>query len=121
MTMNSKHLYIDRLNDKADKYNNTYHRSIKMKPIDVKTNTHIDFDFENNDEDHKFEVGNHMRISRYKHIFTKVYTPNWPEEALLLKKSRILYCGCMLLVTNGEEIVGIFCEKEFQKTNQTQF
>ena len=50
-----------------------------MKPIGVKDNTHIDFCKENNDKDPKFQVGDHVRISKYKIIFTKGYTPNWSE------------------------------------------
>ena len=51
MTSVSKSVYIDKLNDKVDEYNNTYHRTIKMKPINVKDNTYIDFDKENNNKD----------------------------------------------------------------------
>ena len=52
-----------------------------MKPIDVKTSIYINFDVENNDKDHKFKVGNQVRIWKYKNIFAKGYTPNWSEEA----------------------------------------
>ena len=50
-------------------YNNTYHRTIKMKPIDVKDNTYIDFEKEVNDKDSKFKVGDYARIFKYKNIF----------------------------------------------------
>ena len=53
-----------------------------MKPIDVKDNTYIDFGKEANDNDPKFKVGGHVRISKYKNIFAKGYTPNWSEEVL---------------------------------------
>ena len=69
-------MYIDRLNDIVNKYNNTYHRVIKMKPFDVKNNMYIDFEKEVNDKDPKFKVGDHVRISKYKNIFTKGCTPN---------------------------------------------
>ena len=52
-----------------------------MKPIDVKTSICINFDVENNDKDHKFKVGNQVRIWKYKNIFAEGYTPNWSEEA----------------------------------------
>ena len=68
MTSVSKNVYIDKLDDKVDEYNNTYHRTIKMKPIDVKDNTYINIDKEV-DNDPKFKVGNHVRISKYKNIF----------------------------------------------------
>ena len=67
-------------------YNNTYHRTIKMKPIDVKDNTYIDFKKEVNDKDPKFKVGDHVRISKYKNIFAKGYTPNWSEEVFVASK-----------------------------------
>ena len=67
----SKNVYIDKLDDIVGEYNNTYHRTIKMKPIDVKDNTYIDFKKEVNDKDPKFKVGDHVRISKYKNIFAK--------------------------------------------------
>ena len=63
MTSVSKNVYIDKLDDIVDEYNNTYHRTIKMKPVDVKDNTYIDFKKEVNDKDPKFKVGDHVRIS----------------------------------------------------------
>ena len=85
MTSISKNVYIDKLDDIVDEYNNTYHRTIKMKPIDVKDNTHINIDEEVNDNDPKFKVGDHVRISKYKNIFVKGYTPNWSEEVFVIK------------------------------------
>ena len=72
----SKNVYIDKLDDIVNEYNNTKHRTIKMKPIDVKDNTYIDFGKEVNNNDPKFKVGDHVRISKYKNIFSKGYTPN---------------------------------------------
>ena len=85
MTSISKNVYIDKLDDIVTECNNTY-RTIKMKPINVKDNTYIDFDKEVNDKDPKFQVGDDVRISKYKNIFTKGYTPNWSEEVFLIKK-----------------------------------
>ena len=51
-----------------------------MKPIDVKDNTYINIDKEGNDKDPKFKVGDHVRISKYKNIFGKAYSPNLSEE-----------------------------------------
>ena len=82
----SKNVYIDKLNDTADKCNNTYHKTIKMKPADVKTGTYINFNVENNDKDLKFKVGGCARILKYKRIFAKDYTPNWSEEVFTIKK-----------------------------------
>ena len=80
MTSASKNLYIDKLDDIINENNNTYHRTIKMKPIDVKNNTFINIDKEVNDKDSKFKVGDHVRISKYKNNFAKGYTSNWSEE-----------------------------------------
>ena len=73
MTSISKNVYIDKLDDTVHKYNNKKHRTIKMKPIDVKGNTYIDFGKEVNDNDPKFKVGDHVRISKYKTIFAKAF------------------------------------------------
>ena len=65
----SKNVYIDKLDYIANKYNNTYHRTIKMKPADVKDNTYIDFGKENNNKDPKFKIGDYVRMLKYKNIF----------------------------------------------------
>ena len=75
MTSASKNVYINKLDDIVDEYNNTYHRTIKMKPVDVKDNTYIDFEKEVNNKDPKFKIGDHVRICKYKSIFAKGYTP----------------------------------------------
>ena len=85
MTSISKNVYIDKLDDLVNEYNNTYRRTIKMKPIDVKNNTYINIDKEVNDEDPKFKIGDHVRISKYKNIFAKGYTRNWSEEVFVIK------------------------------------
>ena len=64
-------MYIDKLDDIVNKHSNTCHSTIKMKHADVKSSMHIDFDIENNEKGHKFEVGDHVRISKYKNIFAK--------------------------------------------------
>ena len=82
----SKNVFIDRLDDIVNKYNNTYHNTIKIKPVDVKSNTYIDFSKEIDNKDPKFKIGNIVRISKYKNICPKGYTPNWSEEAFVIKK-----------------------------------
>ena len=79
-------MYIDKLDDVVNKYNNTYHRTIKMKPVDVKPRIYIDFNKENNKESPKFKLGDHVRISKYKNIFGKGHIPNWSEEVFMIKK-----------------------------------
>ena len=83
MTSIPKNVYID---DIVGKYNNTYDRTIKMKPADVKDNTYIDFKKKVNEKDPKFKVGDHVRSSKYKNIFARGYTPNWSEEVFIVSK-----------------------------------
>ena len=90
-------MYIDKLDDIATEYNNIKHRTTKMKPADVKDNTYIDFGKEVNDNDPKFKVGDHVRISKYKNIFSKGFTPNWSEEVFAIKK-KIQFHGHMSLM-----------------------
>ena len=90
-----------------------------MKPINVKNNTDINTDKEVNDKDPKFQVGVHVRISRYKNIFAKGYTPNWSEEIFVIKEIKnTVSWTCVINDLNGEEISGTFYEKELQKKNQ---
>ena len=122
MTSISKNVYIDKLDDIVRKYNNTYHTSIKMKPVDVKDNTYIDFKKEVNDKDPKFKVGDHVRISKYKNIFAKGYMPNWSEETFVIKKIKNTVPWTYAINDlNGEEIIGTFYENELQKTKQNKF
>ena len=86
MTSISKNVYVDKLDDIVNKYNNTYHSTIKMKPVDVKSNTYIDSSKEINDEDPRFKIGDIVRISKYKNIFAKGYVPNWSEKVFVIKK-----------------------------------
>ena len=80
MTSISKHVQIDKLDYIVKEYNNTYHTSIKIKPVDVKDNTYIDVKKEISNKDPKFKVGDHVGISKYKNIFAKGYMSNWSEE-----------------------------------------
>ena len=104
MTSISKKLYIDKLDDIVNKYNNTYHRTIKMNPTEVKDNTYIDFGKEY--QNHK------VRISKYKNIFAKGYTSNWSEEDFVIKKVKNTVPWIYVINNlNDEEIVGTFYEK----------
>ena len=76
MTAISKSAYINKLDCIVNKYNNTYHSTIKMKPVDVKSSTYTDSSKEANDKDSKFKVRDFVRISKFKHIFAKVFAPN---------------------------------------------
>ena len=115
------------MNDMVNEYNNTYHGTSKMKPVDVKDNTNIDStevhsNKEVNDKDPKFKFGDHVRISKYKNIFAKGYTPNWSEEVFVISKIKNTVPWTYVINDlNGEEIIGTFYEKELQKTNQQEF
>ena len=75
----SKNVYFDVLYDILDKYNNTVHRTIKMKPIDVTSDSYAEYDEDSNITKLRFKVGDHVKISKYKNIFAKDYTQNWSE------------------------------------------
>ena len=109
MTSVSKNLYADKLEDIVDKYSNTYHRTIKVKPVDVKSNTDINSNTEINDKDPKFKIGDIIRIPKYKNIFAKGYVPNRSEEAFVITKDKNTVPWTYVLSNrNGEEIVGMF-------------
>ena len=95
-----------------------------MKPVDVKNNTYINFGKEVNDKDPKFKVGDPVRISKLKkNIFAKGYTPNWSEEAFVIKKDKnkkvknTVPWTYIINDLNGEEIIGRFYEKELKKNS----
>ena len=112
----SKNIYIDKLDDIVNKYNNTYHSTIKMKPVDVKSNTYIDSSKEINDKDPKFKIGDIVRISKYKNIFAKGYVPNWSEEVFVIKKVKSTVPWTYVISDLKEDkIVGTFYEKSCKK------
>ena len=122
MTAISKNVYIDKLDDIVKEYNNKYHTSIKMKPANVKDNTYIDVKKKTNDKNPKFKVGDNVRISKYKNIFAKGYMPNWSEEIFVIKNIKNTVPWTYVINDlNGEEILGMFYEKELQSTNQQKF
>ena len=105
-------MYIDKLDDIVNECNNTYHRTTKMKPIDVKDNTYINIGKEINDKDPKFKVGDHLRTSKYKKFFAKGYTPNWSEEIFMIKEIKNPVPWTYVINDlNGQEIIGTFYEK----------
>ena len=116
MTATGKNVYYDVLDDVVNKYNNTKHSTIKMKPINVKNNKRVYID-EHNEKDSKFKVGDRVRISRYKNIFAKGYAPNWSSEVLIVNKiNDTVPYTYNLKDLNDEEIIGSFYDRELQKT-----
>ena len=77
---------FDVLDDIVDKYNNTWHSSIKMKPKDVTDDSFAEYSEESNKKDPKFKIGDNVRIPKYKNVFSKGYTPNWSDEIFAVKK-----------------------------------
>ena len=95
-----------------NEYNNTYHRTIKIKPVDVKGNTYINIGKEVNGKDPKFKIDDLIGISKYKNTFAKVYTPNWSEEVFVIWKIQKAFPWTYVINDlNGEEIIGTFSEK----------
>ena len=86
ITSISKNVYINKLDDMVNKYNNAYHRAIKMKSVDVKPNTYINSTKEINDKDPNFKIGDIIRIWKYKNVFQKYNVPNWSENVFVNKK-----------------------------------
>ena len=116
MTDISKNFYFDVLDDIVNKYNNTVHKTIKMKPTYV---TGDSYNETSSKKDPKFKVGDHVRISKYKIIFAKVYTTNWSEEVFVVSKIKNIVCWTYVVIDmNGEKITGSFYEKKLQKISQ---
>ena len=105
------------------KYNNTHHRTIKMKPVHLNPRIYIDFNKENNQKGPKLKVGDNVRISKYKNIFAKGYVPNSSEEAFVIKKVKNTVSWIYVISDlNGEEIIGKFYGKKIpNKTKQKEF
>ena len=122
MTRVSKNVYIDKLDDIVNKYNNTYDSTTKKKLADVKSSTYINSSKEVDNRDPKFRIGDIVRISKYKNIFAKGCPPDWSEEVFVFKKVKSTVSWAFVISDiNGEEIGGTSFKKEFQKTNQKEF
>ena len=123
MTPINQNIYFDVLDDIVDKYNNTVHKSIKIKPIEVTDNCYAKYnEDQSNKKDSKFKVRDNVRTSKYKNIFGKAYTPNWSEEVFIINKIKNTVSWTYAISDlNGEEIIGSFYEREFQKTNRKEF
>ena len=123
MTAISKNVYFDVLGGIVNKYNNIVHRTIKMKPIEVMDDYHAEYNEDpSNKKSHKFKVGDNVRISKYKIIFAKGYTPNWSEEVFIINKIKNTVPWTYAISDlNGEEITESFYEKELPKTSHKEF
>ena len=114
MTATGKNVYYD---DVVNKYNNTKHSTIKMKPKDVGDNNKRVYIDEHNKKDSRFKVGDRVRISKFKNIFAEGYNPNWSSEIFIADKiNDTVPCTYNLKDLYDEEIIGSFYDKELQNT-----
>ena len=110
------------LDDIVNKYNNIVHRTIKIKPIDVTDDSCAEYNEDLNKKDPEFKVGDNIRISNYKNIFAKEYTPNWSEEVFVVSRIKNTVPWTYIVSNlNGEETTGSFYEKELQITSPEKF
>ena len=117
MTAISKNVYFDVLDDIANKQNNTVHKTLKTKSIDVTDDSYAEYMKDLNKKDLKFRVGDHVRISKYINIFAKGYTQNWLEEVFFVSEIKNTVPWTYVVSDlKDEEITGSFYEKELQKT-----
>ena len=106
------------LDDVVKKYNNKWHSTIKIKPKDVGDDNFTEYVDEPNEKSPKFKVDDRVRISKYKNVFAKGYTPNWSEEVFVVSKVKnTVPWTYEINDLNGEKVVGTFYEKELQKAD----
>ena len=118
MTATGKNVCYDVLDDIVNKYNNTKRNTIKMKPKDVKNDNIRVYIDEHNKKSARFNVGDRVRISKFKNIFAKGYTPNWSREIFIVNKiNDTVPYTYNLKDLNDEEIIGSFYDRELQKLN----
>ena len=116
MMATGKNVYYDVLDDIVNEYNNTKHNTIKMKPKDVKNDNKRVYIDEHNKKDNRFNVGDRVRISKFKNIFAKEYTPNWSREIFIINKiNDTVPYTYNLKDLNDEEIIGSFYDTEHKK------
>ena len=116
MTAISKNVYFDVLDDIVDKYNNTIHRTIKTKPIDVTGDSHSEYNEDFNKKDRKFKVGDNLRISKYKNLFAEGQMPNWSEESFVINKVKnTVPWTYSISDLNVKKLLEVFMKKNCQK------
>ena len=116
MTAISKNVYFGVWNDIVNKYNNTIHRTIKMKHIDVTNDSYAEYNENSNKKNPKLKIGDRVRISKYKNIFAKGYAPNWSEEVFLISKIKNTVPWTYVVNDlNGEKLLKVFMESNSRK------
>ena len=117
MTATGKNVYFDVVDDIVNEYNNTKDSTIKINPKDFGYNNKRVYIDEHNEKDSRFKVGDRVRISKFKNIFAKGYTPNWSKEIFIADKiNDTVPYTYNLKGLNDEEIIGNFYDRELQKT-----
>ena len=110
------------LSDIVNKYNNKVRRTIKLKSIDITSDSYAEYNEDSNKKDPILKVGDHVKIWKYKNIFAKWYSPNWSEEAFVVSKTKNTVPSTDVTSDlNGELSIGSLYEKELQKTSQEKF
>ena len=119
MTLKSKNVYVDKLDDIVNKYNNTCHSTIKMKLAGVESSMKIVFGIGNNDKDPKLEVGDHVKISKCNNIFAKDFVFNWSDEVFLIKivKNTVLLIQVITLLSilKAKKLLESFMKRNYKK------
>ena len=117
MTAIGKNVYWNVSDDVVAKYNNTINRSIGMKPKNVKNDKKSVYVEESNEKNARFSVGDRVRISKFKNVFAKGYTPNWSKEIFVVNKRKNTRPWTYELKDlNGEDNIGSFYDRELQRT-----
>ena len=117
MTATGKNVYYDVLDDAVNECNKTKHNTIKMKPKNVKNGNKRVYIDEHNEKSARYNVGDRVRISKFKNIFAKGYTPNWSREIFITNKiNDTVPYTYNLKDLNDEETIGSFYDRELQKT-----
>ena len=117
MTAINKNVYYNVLDDVVNEYNNTKHNTIKIKPKDVGDDNSRVYIEQHNKKSARFNVGDRVRISKFKNIFAKGHTPNWSKEIFIVNKiNDTVRWTYSLKDLNSEEILGSFYDRELQKT-----
>ena len=122
MTAVSKNVFVDVLDDIVDNYNNTFHRIIGMKPIDIKSDSYAECNVDSNEKDPKFKLGDHVKFWNTKSFLLKDILQICLKKFLLLAKiNNTVPWTYVISNLHSEEITGTFYEKDLQKTNQKEF
>ena len=115
MTAVSRNVYFDLLDNIVDKYSNTVHRTLKTKPIEVRSDSYAEYNEDSNITKPKFKVGDHVRILKYKNSFAKGYTKNWSEVFVVSKIKDTVPWTYVLVTWMVNQLLEVFMKKNCKK------